>query len=153
MERRVITYGTFDMFHIGHLELLKRSKALGDELIVAISTDEFNNLKGKKTIIPYAHRKDIIQSIKYVDQVIPEKSWEQKIDDIKQLEIDIFVIGDDWKGRFDYLKDYCEVVYLPRSNGISSTELKNALKILSSININELNQAIDILKRIKENLS
>jgi len=151
MAKRVITYGTFDMFHIGHLELLKRVKELGDELIVAISTDEFNSIKGKKTIISYNHRSSIVEAIKYVDRVIPESSWDQKIEDIKKYDIDLFVMGDDWSGKFDFLKEYCEVLYLPRTDGISSTELKDTLKTLSSINLSELNHAIDILKRIKEN--
>jgi glycerol-3-phosphate cytidylyltransferase len=152
MGKRVITYGTFDMFHIGHLELLKRIKELGDELIVAVSTDEFNDIKGKKTIIPYSQRAEIIKSLRYVDRVIPESSWDQKIDDIKKYDIDLFVIGDDWSGKFDFLKEHCEVLYLPRTEGISSTELKDTLKTLSSINMQELNHAIDILKRIKDNL-
>ena len=152
MIKRVITYGTFDMFHIGHLELLKRIYELGDELIVAVSTDEFNDIKGKKTIIPYSQRAEIIKSLRYVDRVIPESSWEQKIDDIKKYDIDLFVMGDDWSGKFDFLKEYCEVLYLPRTEGISSTELKDTLKTLSSINMSELNHAIDILKRIKDNL-
>lgn len=152
MTKRVITYGTFDMFHVGHLELLKRLKSHCDELIVAVSTDEFNKIKGKKTIIPYKHRAQIVESIKYVDKVIPEQRWEQKIEDIKKYNIDLFIMGDDWKGEFDFLKEHCDVIYLPRTEGISSTELKSTLKTLSSINIQELNQAFDILKRIKENL-
>ncbi len=152
MSKRVITYGTFDMFHIGHLELLKRIKNYADELIVAVSTDEFNEIKGKKTIIPYNQRARIVEAIKYVDRVIPENSWEQKIEDIKKYDIDILIMGDDWKGKFDFLKDYCDVIYLPRTKDISSTDLKNTLQTLSSINIKELNQAFEILKRIKENL-
>ncbi len=151
--KRVITYGTFDMFHIGHLKLLQRlKKEYANELIVAVSTDEFNLIKGKKTIIPYTQRVQIVEAIKYVDKVIPEYSWDQKIDDIKKYDIDLFVMGDDWKGKFDFLKKYCEVLYLPRTDGISSSELKNTLKRLSLINIKELNQAFEILKRIKENL-
>ncbi len=152
MSKRVITYGTFDMFHVGHLELLKRLKNYGDELIVSVSTDKFNDIKGKKTIIPYDQRASIVEAIKYVDMVIPENSWDQKIEDIKKYNVDIFIMGDDWKGKFDFLKDYCEVIYLPRTEGISSTDLKNTLKTLSSINLQELNQAFEILKRIKENL-
>jgi len=152
MSKKVITYGTFDMFHVGHLELLKRVKSYGDELIVAVSTDEFNEIKGKKTIIPYNQRAEIVEAIKYVDKVIPEHHWEQKIEDIKKYNIDLFVMGDDWKGKFDFLKEYCEVIYLPRTDGISSTALKETLKTISSINIQELNQAFEILKRIKENL-
>ena len=152
MSKKVITYGTFDMFHVGHLELLKRVKSYGDELIVAVSTDEFNEIKGKKTIIPYHQRAEIVEAIKYVDKVIPEHHWEQKIEDIKKYDIDLFIMGDDWEGKFDFLKEYCEVIYLPRTDGISSTALKDTLKTISSINIQELNQAFEILKRIKENL-
>jgi len=126
--KRVITYGTFDLFHIGHLKLLKRARELGDYLIVGVSTDEFNKLKGKKSVFPFEERKEIIESIKFVDKVIDENKWEQKIDDIKKYNIDIFVIGDDWKGKFDFLKDYCEVVYLPRTENISSTFLKKKIK-------------------------
>lgn len=124
---RIITYGTFDMFHVGHLKLLQRLKELGDELVVAISSDEFNQLKGKKTLIPYEQRALIIENIKCVDKVICENCWEQKISDIKQYDIDIFAMGDDWTGKFDFLRKYCEVVYLPRTKDISSTELKTAL--------------------------
>ena len=151
-KKRVITYGTFDMFHIGHLELLKRIKNYGDELIVAVSTDAFNEIKGKKTIIPYDQRAQIVEAIKYVDKVIPEHHWEQKADDIRDHDIDMLIMGDDWKGKFDFLQDRCEVIYLPRTKGISSTELKNTLKTVSSINIKELNHALEILQRIKENL-
>ena len=153
----VITYGTFDLFHIGHLNLLKRAKSLGDYLIVGVSTDEFNEIKGKKSVFPYEHRAEIVRSIKYVDLVIPEKSWEQKIEDIKKYKVDIFVIGDDWKGRFDYLKEYCEVIYLPRTRGISTTELKETLLRLSTILEDDIIKVLDIvvkgknyLKQIKE---
>ena len=126
-EKIVLTYGTFDMFHIGHLNLLNRLKSLGDKLIVAVSTDEFNSIKGKKTLIPFEQRALIVQNIKCVDMVISEENWEQKIDDIKKYNIDIFAIGDDWQGKFDFLKDYCEVIYLPRTQNISTTELKKEL--------------------------
>ena len=126
-EKIVLTYGTFDMFHIGHLNLLNRLKSLGDKLIVAISTDEFNSIKGKKTLIPFEQRALIVQNIKCVDMVISEKKWEQKIDDIKKYNVDIFAMGDDWQGKFDFLKDYCEVIYLPRTQNISTTELKKEL--------------------------
>ena len=145
----VLTYGTFDMFHIGHLNLLKRLKALGDELIVAVSTDAFNELKGKKTIIPYEQRAQIVEAIKYVDRVIPEESWEQKIEDIQKYHIDIFAMGHDWEGKFDDLKAYCEVVYLPRTEGISTTALKEQLKQISKINIEDINKAFEILQRLK----
>ena len=126
-EKIVLTYGTFDMFHIWHLNLLNRLKRLGDKLIVAVSTDEFNSIKGKKTLIPFEQRALIVQNIKCVDMVISEKNWEQKIDDIKKYNVDIFAMGDDWKGKFDFLKDYCEVIYLPRTQNISTTELKKEL--------------------------
>ena len=126
-EKIVLTYGTFDMFHIGHLNLLNRLKSLGDKLIVAVTTDEFNSIKGKKTLIPFEQRALIVQNIKCVDMVISEENWEQKIDDIKKYNVDIFAMGDDWQGKFDFLKDYCEVIYLPRTQNISTTELKKEL--------------------------
>lgn len=127
--KTVITYGTFDLFHVGHLNLLRRAKELGDYLIVAVSSDRFNlEEKQKKCEIPDKDRMAIVEAIKYVDKVIPEDSWEQKIEDVKKYNVDVFVMGDDWKGKFDFLKDYCEVVYLPRTEGISSTQLKEDLK-------------------------
>jgi len=149
MSKTIITYGTFDMFHIGHLELLKRLKGLGDKLIVAVSTDEFNDIKGKKTIIPYAQRASIVEAIKYVDMVIPENNWEQKAEDIKLHHVDIFAMGNDWEGKFDFLKNQCEVVYLERTDGISSTDLKDTLQKISNINLNDLGKALDILQRLK----
>ena len=125
---KVLTYGTFDLLHFGHVRLLQRAKQLGDELYVGISTDEFNAQKGKNSVINFHHRKFILESIKYVNHAIPETSWDQKIDDIKKYKIDIFTIGDDWEGKFDFLNNFCEVIYLPRSIGVSSTELKEALK-------------------------
>ena len=133
-EKIVLTYGTFDMFHIGHLNLLNRLKRLGDKLIVAVSTDEFNSIKGKKTLIPFEQRALIVQNIKCVDMVISEENWEQKIDDIKKYNVDIFAMGDDWQGKFDFLKDYCEVIYLPRTQNISTTELKKELNKYLGIN-------------------
>ncbi|MCD8543314.1 MAG: adenylyltransferase/cytidyltransferase family protein [Sulfurospirillum cavolei] len=126
-ETTVITYGTFDMFHIGHLNLLNRLSQLGTNLIVAVSTDEFNALKGKKTLIPYEQRAAIVANIKGVTRVIPEQNWEQKIEDITTYHIDIFAMGNDWEGKFDFLKPYCEVIYLPRTKEISTTQLKTAL--------------------------
>lgn len=148
--KKIITYGTFDLFHIGHLKLLERLKSLGDELIVAVSTDEFNELKGKKTIIPYEQRAEIVAGIRFVDKVIPENNWEQKRDDIKKYNINTFAMGHDWEGKFDELKEYCDVVYLPRTEGISSTDLKQQLKQISNINLDDVNKAFEILKRIKE---
>jgi glycerol-3-phosphate cytidylyltransferase len=126
--KRVITYGTFDLIHRGHINLLKRCKEIGDYLIVGLSTDEFNLTKNKIACYTYEHRKYILESIKYVDQVIPETCWEQKIDDIINLNVDILVMGDDWAGTFDFLKPYCEVIYLPRTEGISSSEIKNSIE-------------------------
>lgn len=125
--KKIITYGTFDLLHYGHINLLRRARALGDHLTVAVSTDEFNLGKGKVCAYPYKERACIVEAIKYVDCVIPEISWEQKIKDIQECEIDVFVIGDDWEGKFDFLKEYCEVVYLPRTEGISTTQIKKAL--------------------------
>ena len=125
--KKVITYGTFDLFHVGHLNIIKRAKALGDYLVVAVSSDEFNAQKGNKAYHCDQDRKTILEAIRYVDEVIFEESWDQKIDDIKKHDIDVFVMGDDWEGKFDYLKEYCEVVYLPRTKGISTTKIKDDL--------------------------
>ena len=125
--RKVITYGTFDLLHYGHINLLRRAKELGDYLVVALSTDEFNNIKKKKSYFNYEKRKMILEAIRYVDEVIPEEDWEQKVIDVKERNIDIFVMGDDWKGKFDYLKEYCEVVYLERTPDISTTQIKETL--------------------------
>lgn len=127
--KKVITYGTFDMLHYGHINLLKKAKALGDYLIVALSTDEFNEIKGKRCYFPFEERKKLLQAIRYVDLVIPEKNWEQKIDNIVEFKVNTFVIGDDWQGKFDFLKEYCEVIYLPRTPEISTTKIKQDLKV------------------------
>lgn len=127
--KKVITYGTFDLLHYGHINLLKRAKSLGDYLIVGLSTDEFNNKeKNKESYFDYENRKSLLDAVRYVDCVIPENNWEQKISDIQKYNIDVFVIGDDWKGKFDYLKEFgIEVVYLPRTKEISTTKIKNDL--------------------------
>lgn len=127
--KRVITYGSFDLLHYGHINLLKRAKELGDYLIVCLSTDEFNEKeKHKKTYFSYDKRKMLLEAIRYVDLVIPEESWEQKVTDIHEYHIDVFVLGDDWKGKFDYLKNEgVEVVYLPRTPEISTTQIKKDL--------------------------
>lgn len=128
--KKVITYGTFDLLHYGHINLLKRAKSLGDYLIVVLSTDEFNwNSKHKKCYFSYEKRKTLVESIRFVDLVIPEENWEQKIRDIKEFKINTFVMGDDWKGKFDFLKEYCEVVYLKRTPEISTTQIKKDLKM------------------------
>ena len=127
--KKIITYGTFDLLHYGHINLLKRAKQMGDYLIVCLSTDEFNkNSKNKECYFSYEIRKQLLESIRYVDLVIPENNWNQKINDIKEFGIDTFVMGDDWKGKFDFLKEEgCEVVYLPRTPEISSSQIKEDL--------------------------
>ena len=127
--KRILTYGTFDLLHYGHIRILKRARELGDYLVVALSTDEFNALKGKKAYHDYETRKKMLEAIRYVDLVIPENNWEQKIDDVKDYKIDVVVMGDDWAGsdKFDYLKEYCEVVFLERTPGISTTQIKQDL--------------------------
>ncbi|MDN4526092.1 glycerol-3-phosphate cytidylyltransferase [Fictibacillus fluitans] len=125
--RKVLTYGTFDLLHWGHINLLKRAKDLGDHLIVGLSGDEFNAIKNKKSYHSFENRKMILESIRYVDEVIEEKSWDQKIKDVVDHKVDIFVMGDDWEGKFDFLKEYCEVVYLPRTIGISTSQIKDDL--------------------------
>ena len=126
--KKVVTFGVYDYFHLGHLRLFTAAKELGDYLIVAISTDEFNwNEKRKKCYFTYEQRKTLVEAVRYVDLVIPETCWEQKISDVKEFKVDTFVIGDDWKGKFDYLKDCCEVVYLPRTPEISTTQIKKEL--------------------------
>lgn len=130
--KRVITYGTFDLLHYGHVSLLQRARQLGDYLIVALSTDEFNaKMKQKKNYFNYEERKSFLEAIRYVDLVIPEESWEQKVSDVKLYHIDTFVIGDDWSGKFDFLQDCCEVVYLARTPEISTSQIKSDLSKLS----------------------
>lgn len=127
--KRVITYGTFDLLHYGHINLLQRAKSYGDYLIVVLSTDEFNwKEKKKKCYFSYEQRKRLLEAIRYVDLVIPEENWEQKIQDVCTYHVDTFVMGDDWKGKFDFLRDYCEVIYLPRTPEISTTQIKTELK-------------------------
>ncbi|WP_374834237.1 glycerol-3-phosphate cytidylyltransferase [Paenochrobactrum pullorum] len=123
----ILTYGTFDIFHAGHVNILRRARELGSKLIVAVSTDEFNALKGKKSLFSYEERKLIVESSKYVDLVIPEENWEQKIEDVKRYNVSTFVMGHDWAGKFDFLKPHCDVIYLDRTPIISSTYYKNAI--------------------------
>lgn len=124
MKKKVITYGTFDLLHVGHIRLLRRAKEIGDYLIVGLSTDEFNSIKHKTSFMKYDVRKELLEAIRYVDEVIPEENWDQKELDIKHYGIDTFVMGDDWKGKFDFLDSRCKVVYLPRTRDISSSGLK-----------------------------
>lgn len=134
--KRILTYGTFDLLHYGHIRLLKRAKQLGDYLIVAVSTDEFNAIKGKKSYHNYETRKKMLEAVRYVDLVIPEETWEQKLQDVKDYKVDVVVMGSDWAGsdKFDYLKEYCEFVVLDRTEGISTTKIKKDLGLQEPIN-------------------
>lgn len=134
--KRILTYGTFDLLHYGHIRILKRAKEMGDYLVVALSTDEFNAIKGKKAYHSYETRKKMLEAIRYVDLVIPENNWEQKLQDVKDYKIDVVVMGDDWAGsdKFDYLKEYCEIAYLERTPGISTSQIKNDLGLQEPIN-------------------
>lgn len=127
--KKVITYGTYDILHYGHINLLRRAKDLGDYLIVGLSTDEFNAIKNKKAYYSYEQRKLILEAIKYVDLVIPEENWAQKRSDIVKYKVDTFVMGDDWKNKFDDLKDICEVIYLPRTENVSTSKTKQYLNV------------------------
>lgn len=122
--RTVITYGTFDLLHVGHIRILRRLRALGDRLVVGVSTDEFNGIKGKRSVFPFAHRVEILEACRYVDDVFAEENWDQKPSDIKRYKASIFAMGSDWTDKFDDLRSYCEVVYLPRTEGISTTDLR-----------------------------
>lgn len=126
-DRTVITYGTFDLFHYGHVRLLERLSRLGNRLIVACSTDEFNARKGKVSVVPYEDRVKVLEACRYVDKVIPETDWAQKRGDIRRHKVDLFAMGDDWAGEFDDLADLCDVLYLPRTEGVSSTEIKRVI--------------------------
>lgn len=128
MTRTILTYGTFDLFHIGHLRILERARSLGDRLVVGVSTDTFNAKKGKKSVIPFEHRRDIVGALRCVDLVIPEEDWEQKVDDIRRHEVRVFAMGDDWQGRFDFLSKFCEVCYLSRTPEISTTLIRTDLE-------------------------
>jgi glycerol-3-phosphate cytidylyltransferase len=121
--RKAITYGTFDLPHVGHVKLLRRIAAMADSVVVGVSSDAFNALKGKRTIVPYEERAEIVAAFRYVDAVFSEQSWDQKRSDILREQADVLVMGDDWSGRFDELRDVCEVIYLPRTDGVSTTRL------------------------------
>lgn len=147
---KVITYWTFDMLHRWHINILKRAKEAWDYLIVAISSDEFNRIKNKMSFYSYEERKYLLESIKYVDEVIPEDNWEQKKVDIKRHKIDVFVMWDDWKWKFDELKELCKVEYLARTPDISTTKLKSTLKALSNENIDKMEDILEAMKEFKK---
>ncbi|WP_338113565.1 MULTISPECIES: glycerol-3-phosphate cytidylyltransferase [Xenorhabdus] len=140
--KKIITYGTFDLLHVGHIRLLKRLKSLGDYLIVVISTDNFNQLKGKRSFFSYEERKEIVESCKYVDMVLPENTWEQKREDIINNKVDILGMGDDWSGHFDDLQDICEIIYLKRTENVSTTKIKNELSVITPQKLQELEQSV-----------
>jgi len=150
--KTVITYGTFDLFHVGHVNLLRRLRGLGDRLVVGCSTDEFNALKGKKTVMPYGHRASILESIRYVDDVFPEETWEQKRTDIVREKAHIFAMGEDWAGKFDDLADICEVVYLPRTRDVSTTEIRQWVNGMHTEKIDELRHALQRVEAIAREL-
>ena len=129
----VLTYGTYDLLHIGHINLLRRAKELGDYLIVGLSTDEFNETKGKKAYHSFTERKKLLEAIKYVDLIIDENSWKDKKMHIQKYDVDIFVMGSDWEGKFDELSKFCKVIYLPRTEGISTTKIKKDLKVAADL--------------------
>jgi len=141
--KTILTYGTFDLFHIGHLNVLERLSSMGDRLVVGVSTDEFNAQKGKRSLFDFEARCKIINGLSCVDSVIAEYSWEQKIDDINKYQVSIFGIGEDWHGIFDHLKAYCEVIYLPRTESISTTALKDSLSKLNADKLSEIKQGLD----------
>lgn len=149
----VLTYGTFDLFHVGHLNLLERLKDLGDALYVGVSTDEFNESKGKKTIIEFEDRLKIISGLRCVDFAFSENNWDQKVDDIEKYSVSTFGMGGDWSGKFDWLNNYCEVIYLQRTEGVSSSVLKNSLKSFNEQRISELKKSLDVIVSIVERLS
>ncbi|EGQ9595717.1 TPA: adenylyltransferase/cytidyltransferase family protein [Vibrio parahaemolyticus] len=147
---RVLTYGTFDLFHVGHIRLLKRLKELGTELYVGVSSDEFNQKKGKNSFFSYEERSEIVGACKYVDFVFKEDCWEQKRGDIEFYGADIFAIGDDWKGEFDFLNDTCKVVYLPRTDDISTTKIKETLSSISKSELEKIEKSLhDIIGIVK----
>lgn len=150
--KTVLTYGTFDLFHIGHLNILKRLKEKGDRLIVGVSTDEFNAIKGKKPVVPFEQRIEIVRAIRYVDDAIPEENWSQKREDISKYGVNVFGIGEDWRGKFDDLDDQVEVIYLPRTSGISTTEMKRVLSEFDERHVESLKSTLDTLSQIVKEL-
>lgn len=152
MERIVLTYGTYDLFHIGHLRLLQRLHELGDRLVVGVSTDEFNLTKGKRSFIPYEHRAEIVASLAIVDSTFPEDRWDQKREDIQRLGAAVLGMGDDWVGRFDELGDICEVVYLPRTANVSSTALRQRLAPFGEAEREKLQAALEVMSDLLQSL-
>ncbi|WP_081194817.1 glycerol-3-phosphate cytidylyltransferase [Halomonas sp. BC1] len=152
MGKVVITYGTFDLLHVGHVRLLRRLKALGDTLIVGVSTDAFNAQKGKASIYPFEERREIIKSISFVDKVIPEETWDQKASDVKEYGVDILAMGDDWAGKFDTLSSDVEIVYLPRTEGISTTDIRTVISRVEEDKLLALECAIDQVSRLAKKL-
>jgi len=153
MKRVILTYGTFDMFHIGHLNLLKRLRALGDELYVGVSTDEFNALKNKRTFIAFESRIKIVSELRCVTHAFPEENWDQKESDIQRFNAVIFGMGSDWAGKFDHLKPHCAVVYLDRTEGVSSAELKQSIAAFQQNKLKEVIEAAEYLKMLVDSLS
>lgn len=146
----VLTYGTFDLFHIGHVFLLRRLRDLGGRLVVGCSTDEFNAVKGKNTILPYDQRVEVLRSCRYVDDVFPETAWEQKREDVVRTEAGIFGMGDDWAGKFDHLSDIVKVVYLPRTQDVSTTEIRKLVNALHIEKLAELKAVVERLSTIMQ---
>lgn len=149
----ILTYGTFDVVHQGHVRILERLKAMGDYLIVAVSTDEFNALKGKKSLLPYEDRAYVVNALKCVDLVIPEENWDQKEKDVVKYNVNVFGIGDDWEGKFDHLKNQCEVVYLPRTPNISSTAIRKSVGALDVEHLKQIANAAELISSVIKNLS
>ena len=152
MNRTILTYGTFDLPHVGHIRLLKRLKDMGDTLIVGVSTDEFNLEKGKKSIFTFEERVEMIGALKFTDLVIAEKSWEQKVTDINTYGVDILAMGDDWAGKFDFLSSVVNVIYLPRTKGISTTDIRNVMSRDQEDKIMALEQSIGKIFRLVKSL-
>ncbi|MFA0476474.1 glycerol-3-phosphate cytidylyltransferase [Vibrio breoganii] len=140
--KTIITYGTFDLFHVGHVRLLKRLSEFGDRLIVGISSDEFNDIKGKKSFFSYAERAEIVSACRYVSEVFPEHDWEQKQRDVQRFSADIFAMGDDWEGKFDFLREHCEVIYLPRTEDVSTTDIKRTLSSLKKSDLDKIESSL-----------
>lgn len=150
--KTIITYGTFDLLHVGHVRLLQRARALGDRLVVGISSEEFNAIKGKRSVMSYEDRAEILRALSCVDEVFPEHDWEQKARDIRHHDAAVLVMGDDWKDKFDHFGSLCEVVYLPRTGGISTTEVKSALSAFKGEKIAELHKGLEALRAIVSQL-